>query len=169
MKTPVGAHSRNGRPHFRHGRFRPRGRNRPLSSRRFEFWESRCPPGAAAAFAEGGPQLSEFLDSLAELFQQAGAGYFVLERLLTGLLAEAAAVTKLPGPRQMFDKDLARVTGGDYRRLPEIAGKIAEAGGGPGGKRPGEEEGNGANYSPMRFAWKIQRGVGGVEEVKIWL
>ena len=54
----------------------------------------------------------------------------MLERLLTGLLAEAAAVTKLPPgtPPDILAENLARVTGGDYRRLPEIAGKIAEAG-----------------------------------------
>jgi len=77
-----------------------------------------------------GRSYKEFLDSLAELFQQAGAGYFMLERLLTNLLAEAAEVTKLPPGTapDVLVESLERITGGDYRRLPEIAGKITKAG-----------------------------------------
>jgi len=90
---------------------------------------------------ETGRSYREFLDSLAGLFQQAGAGYFVLERLLADLLAEAAAVAKLPPgtPPELLAENLARLTGGDFRRLPEIAVKIekarAEAAGG--GKKAG--------------------------------
>jgi len=134
MKTPVGAHSRE-RAALTSAmeRFRPRRGGIALL-----FLVGVLSFGKAAArlgrprplLEETGRSYHEFLDSLAELFQQAGAGYFVLERLLTGLLAEAAAVTKLPPgtPPDVLAENLARVTGGDYRRLPEIAGKIAEAG-----------------------------------------
>ncbi|NLY88173.1 MAG: DUF4350 domain-containing protein [Firmicutes bacterium] len=83
-----------------------------------------------------GRSYEEFLDSLAELFYQAGAGYFILERLLADLLAEAAAVTKLPPGTapDLLAESLVRITGGDFRRLPEIAGKIAKAGAETGGK-----------------------------------
>lgn len=93
------------------------------------FWQTTVRFGRPRPLPEkAGRSYGEFVDSLAELFQQAGAGEFILERLLTELTGEISEIAKLPpeaGP-EILAARLQKITGGNYQRLVEIAGKTGK-------------------------------------------